>query len=66
MCWTEAARTSENPTPEVSFRESSRKVGDKARRAGARGPTLIVEAAGVEPASANAPSVRFYERSSRF
>ena len=27
---------------------------------------LVVEAAGVEPASASAPSVRFYERSSRF
>jgi hypothetical protein len=30
-------------------------------RAGPRG----VEAAGIEPASASAPSVRFYERSSR-
>ena len=29
-------------------------------------PALVAEAAGVEPASANAPSVRFYEHSSRF
>ena len=40
---------------------------------GTKGPGLIaapallaVEAAGVEPASASAPSVRFYEHSSRF
>ena len=30
------------------------------------GPGGVVEAAGFEPASASAPSARFYERSSRF